>query len=127
MAQRDERFLMPASVLAEVALDLGVPAAVAVFVAEPPEELGGGVPLLGRGGLVVDEDLVDDRLDRPQERGESVPGRRQGIRLGLLEDLPDGVSRMPEFAGDLADGLAIASRPPNGSVVVHRKHVLDPP
>ena len=127
MGQRNERFLTAASVLAEVALDLSVPAAVGVFVAESPEELGGGVPLLGRCGLVVDQDLVDDRLDRPQERSESVPGRRQGIRLGLLEDFPDGVSRMPEFDRDLADGLAIASRPPNGSVVVHRKHVLDPP
>ena len=108
-------------------MDLSVPAAVVVLVAESPEDLGGGVPLLGRSGLVVDQDLVDDRLDRPQERSESVPGRREGIGLGLLEDLPNGVSRMPEFAGDLVDGHAIAPRPPNGSVVVHRKHVLDPP
>jgi hypothetical protein len=92
MGQGDERFLTLASMLAEVALYLSVTAAVAVFVAEPPEELCGGVPLLGRCGLVVDQDLIDDRLDRSQERGESVPGRRQGIRLGLLEDSPDGVS-----------------------------------
>ena len=69
---------MPASVLTQVALHLGIAAAVAVLVAEPPEDLGGGVPLLGRGGLVVDEDLVDDRLNRPQQRSESVPGRRRG-------------------------------------------------
>ena len=73
MSQRDERFLMPASVLPQIALHLGVPAAVVVLVAESPEELGGGVPLLGRGGLVVDQDLVDDRLDRPQQRSESIP------------------------------------------------------
>ena len=85
------------------------------------------MPLLGRGGLVVDQDLVDDRLDRTQEWSESIPGRRKGIRLGLLEDLADRVSRMLEIARDLADGLAIAPRPPNGTVVVHRKHVLDPP
>jgi hypothetical protein len=127
VGQWDERFLMPASMLPEIALDLSVPAAVGVLVAEPPEELGGGVPLLGGCGLVVAKDLVDDLLDRPQQRSESVPGRRQGIGLGLLEDLPDGVARMPEFARDLADGLTIAPRPPNGSVVVHRKHVLDPP
>ncbi len=54
-----------------------------------------------------------------------VDGTRIG--LGLLENLADGVARMLEFAGDLADGLAIAPRSPNGSVVVHRKHVLDPP
>src|SRR5438034_8633982 len=47
--------------------------------------------------------------------------------LGLLEDLADGVARMPEFAGDLADGLAIAPGSSYGTVVVHRKHVLDPP
>ena len=74
MAQRDEGFLMRTSVLAQVALHLGVTAGVAVLVAEAPEELGGGVPLLGRCGLVVGQDLVDDRLERPQHRGESVAG-----------------------------------------------------
>ena len=44
--------------------------------------------------------------------------------VGVVENLPDGVARMVELAGDLADGLAIASRPPNGTVVVHRKHIL---
>ena len=127
MTQRDERFLMPASVLPQIALHLSVPTTVIVFVADPPEHLSGGMPLLEGGGLVVDQDLIDDRLEWPQERGESIPRRRQGIGLGLLENLPDGVARMLEFAGDLADGLAIAPRSPNGSVVVHRKHVLDPP
>jgi hypothetical protein len=65
MGQRDERFLTLASMRAEVALYLCVPSTIAVFVAEPPEELGGGVPLLGRRGLVIDQDLVDDRLDWP--------------------------------------------------------------
>jgi hypothetical protein len=77
--------------------------------------------------LVVDQDLIDDRRDRPQEWGEPIPGRRDGIRLGLLEDLADGVARMVVFAGDLADGLAIAPRSTNGTVVAHRKHVLNPP
>ncbi len=74
VSQGDERLPISTSVLEHVALHLGIPAAVAVLVAEPSEELGGGVPLLGRGGLVVDEDLVDDRLDRPQQRGEPIPG-----------------------------------------------------
>ena len=65
MSQRNKRFLLPASVLAQIALHLSIPASVAVFVAEAPEDLGGGVPLLGRGVFVVDEDLVDDRLERP--------------------------------------------------------------
>ena len=83
------------------------------------------MPLLGRGGFVVDEDLVDDRLDRPQQRGEPIPGCGQRIGLGLLENLAGWCLReCSEFAGDLADGLAIAPCSPNGSVVVHRKHVL---
>ena len=106
--QRDERFLVPTSVFEQVALHLGIPAAVAVFVAEASEDLGGGMPLLGRSVLVVDQDLVDDRLDRPQERSEPIPGRSDGVRLGMLEDIPDGVARMVEVASDLADGLAIA-------------------
>ncbi len=91
VSQRDERLLMPTSVFEQVALDLGIPAAVAMIVAEASEDLSGGVPLLGRGDLVVDQDLVDDRLDRPQEWGEPIPGRRDGGRLGLFEDLADGV------------------------------------
>ena len=124
MAQGDEGLLMPASVLAQVALDLGVAAGVAVLVAEAAEHLRGGVPLLGRGGLVVGEDLVDDRLERPEHGGRSVPGQRLGMGLGMLEDLPDGLAGVSELPGDLADGHAIASRPPNRAVVVHRKHVL---
>ena len=51
--QRDERLLVPTSVLAKIALHLGIGAGVTVLVADPPEHLRGGVPLLGRGGLVV--------------------------------------------------------------------------
>jgi hypothetical protein len=125
--QRDERFLIAASVLRQIGWRLGLAAAVVVFVAEPAADLGGGVPVLGRGGFVVDEDRVDDRLNRSQERSESIPGRREGVRLGVLANRPDGVSRRLECARDQADGLAIASRPPNGTVVVHGKHVRDPP
>jgi hypothetical protein len=44
--------------------------------------------------------------------------------LGALEGVPDGPPRMTELPGDLSDGEAIASRPPNRSVVVHGNHVL---
>ena len=70
-------------VLAQIALDLGVTAGVAVLVAEATEDLHGGVPLLGRGVLVVGQDLVDERLERPQDRGGSLAGPGVGIRLGL--------------------------------------------
>ena len=50
-----------------------------------------------------------------------------GWGSACVESMPDGLSRVSELAGDLADGHAIATRPPNGAVVVHRKHVLGPP
>ena len=58
-----------AAVRGDVAADLVVAAGVAVLVAQPPEELHGGVPLLGRGVLVVGEDLVDDRGEGPEHGG----------------------------------------------------------
>jgi hypothetical protein len=72
--KRDERLPMSTSVFEHVTSHLGIPAKIAVLVTEASEGLGGGVTLLERGGLVVDEDLVDDRLDRPQERSEPIPG-----------------------------------------------------
>src|SRR4051812_13719353 len=41
--------------------------------AEAAQDLGGGVPLLARGVLVVGQDPVDDRLDRPRDGGLSLP------------------------------------------------------
>ena len=71
---------MPASMFEQIALHLGISAAVSLFVAETSEDLGGGMALLGRGGLVVAEGLVDERLDR-SGRGASrsrVEGRGSG-------------------------------------------------
>ena len=53
MPQRDEGLLMSASMFAQIALHLAITAGVAVLVAEAAEHLHGGVPLLGRGLLVV--------------------------------------------------------------------------
>ena len=64
---------------ADVASHLGVAAVVAVLVAESSEHLGGGVPLLGRGVLVVAEDLVDDRLDRTEQGCGASPGPRRRV------------------------------------------------
>ena len=82
MPQRDEGFLMSPPVLADIALDLGIAAAVVVLVAEAPVDLRGGVPLLGRGGLVIDEDLVDDRPEaaRAWEPAGSWSRARDGGR-----------------------------------------------
>ena len=51
--------------LPDVASHLAITAGIAVLVAEATEHLHGGVPLLGRGLLVVGQDLVDDGLERP--------------------------------------------------------------
>ena len=73
MAQGDEGLAISPAVLEHIALDLGIAAGVVVLVAKATMDLGGGVPLLGRGVLVVGEDLVDDRLDRTEEGSLSVP------------------------------------------------------
>jgi hypothetical protein len=124
MAQGDEGLAVRASVGAELALDLAVTAGVCVLVAEASKELRGGVPLLGGCVHVIGQDLVDDRLKRPQHGGGSLTGLGSGLGLRMPEDMPDRVARVFKVAGDPPDGLAIATRPPNGTVVVHRKHVL---
>ena len=124
MPQRDERFLVSASMLAQMALHLGIAARVTVLIADPPEHLSGGVPLLGRGVLVVDSDPVDDRLERPQLGGRTVPGQRLGMWVRMHEGMADSFSRVSELAGDLPDGHAIASSPPDCAMVVHGNHVL---
>ena len=123
MAERDEGLAMPPPVLEHVALDLGIAADVVVLIAEATVDLGGGVPLLCRGVLVVGEDAVDERLDRSEKWGLPVP-RRCGGGLGMAEDMPDGLACVSELPGDLPDGHPIAAGPPNRAVVVHREHVL---
>ena len=73
----------------DIATHLDVAALVAVLVAESSEQLGSGVPLLGRGVLVVAEDLVDDRLDRTEQGCGASPGPHRRW-LGMREDMPDG-------------------------------------
>ena len=63
MSQRHEGFLMPSPMSSDVASHLAITTVIAVLVAEATEHLHGRVPLLGRGLLVVGQDLVDDGLD----------------------------------------------------------------
>ena len=120
VSQRDEGLLMSAPVPPQVALHLAVTAGIAVLVAEATEHLHGGVPLLGRGVLVVGQDLVDDRPERPQDRGGSLVGPGVGIRLGLREDLTNLASGVMKGARDLLGwtchrvgrGELLRNRPP---------------
>src|SRR3954466_12468808 len=91
-----------------IATDRGVGAGIAVLVLEPAEELGGGVPLLGRGVAIVAEDLVDDRGERPEHGGRGRLGAGIGRGLGGGQGVADLATRDVEGAGDLADGHAIA-------------------
>jgi hypothetical protein len=124
MSQRDEGFLMSSAVSPDIALDLAVTAEIALLALEAAAHLHGGVPLLGRGLLVVGEDLVDDRLERPQNRGGPRLAPGVGSRLGLGENPPNLLPRVMKRARDSADGQAIASGTSNRSVIVHRKHIL---
>ena len=109
----------------DITLHLGIATTVAMLVAKSTKHLHRGVSLLGRRGLVVQKNLVDDPLEWPELRRGTIPNRRG--RLGLVESLPDGNSREIEFPGKLPDGFATAVCPPNGAIIIHRKHVLDPP
>ena len=95
-----------------------------MLVAKATKHLRGGVPLLGRCGLVVGENLVDGALKGTEDRSLSVREPGDGVRLGVPQDLADRVSRKIELPGRSPDGHAIAMRPPNSAVIVHRKHFL---
>src|SRR3974377_2322227 len=120
MSQRDERFPLSTSMLEHVALHLGVTAAVAILIAEATKHLSRGMPLLGRCGFVIDQDLVDHRLDRTQEGSLPLSGPWGWQRFGMIESMPDGPSGVFELSGDLSDGHAIAPRPPHRRVGLPR-------
>jgi len=95
-----------------------------MLVADPPEHLSGGMTLLGRRSLVVDQDLIDDRLKRPELGGRPVPGQGLGMRFGMRQGMADGRSRVSELAGNLPDGQTITLSPPNRAIIIHGNHVL---
>ena len=115
---------MPPTMLADVALNLGVAAEVTLLVTEAAVDLGGGVSLLGRGVFVVEEDLLDQRLERPQPGSGSVSGQRLGMGVRMREGMPDGPSGVTKLPGDLPNGHAIAISPSNRAIVVHGNHIL---
>jgi len=92
MSQRNKRLAMAASVLVHVALHLAIASVVAVFVAEATEHLHGGVALFGGRILVVDQDLVDERLEESQDWSGVIPCAGIGVGLGMLEDQTDRVA-----------------------------------
>jgi hypothetical protein len=115
---------MPRTALSHIALDLGITTAVAMFVAKPPTNLSGGVPLLAWCGFVVAEDLIDDTVKRPELGRLTVPGQRLRMGFRMCESMSNDAARVSELPGDLSDGQAIAMSPPNSPIVIHGNHVL---
>src|SRR5271157_2067786 len=115
---------MPPTTLADVALNLGVAAEVTLLVTEAAVDLSGGVSLLGRGVFVVEEDLLNQRLERPQPGSGSVSGQRLGMGVRMREGMPDGPSGVTKLPGDLPNGHAIAISPSNRAIIVHGSHIL---
>ena len=80
--QRNERHLVPLSMDGHIPPDLIVTTPITVRLPlQPAEDLHGRVPLLTRGLLVLGQDLVDHRLERPQLG--RFPLLRQGVPPGL--------------------------------------------
>jgi hypothetical protein len=107
MGQRDEDLGGPEPLGGDGVLDDAQAALVAVLVAEPLEDPSGGMALLPGGLLVVLEDLVDEG----QEGFELGPGSGDDAavwrRLGVIEDLPEGIPVDVELAADGAFALAV--------------------
>ena len=125
VVERDEG-LRPSTALApEVVADALVAAGVAVFVAQPAGDLGDRVALLAWCGFVGADDLVDDRLERVDDRGQrSAP---VGLGLGLGEDIADLAPRVMKPAGQFADAhLVHEVGPADACVLVHLDHPLPP-
>ena len=82
--------------------------------------------LLAGRVLVVRQDLIDDRMERPQLRsvGVFLPGVWRGLRLN--EHLAYLAAGVMERAGDRSDAHPIPFRPANSAVIVHRKHPQSP-
>ena len=76
---------------ADGVLDDGQAARVAVLGLEPVEDPLGGVPLLLGCLLVVLEDLMDDGQEGIEDRGPLRLGAAVARRLGVVEDLLEGL------------------------------------
>jgi len=91
VGQRDEDLGGGAPPGADGVLDGGQAAGVAVLGPHPLEDPLGGVPLLLGGLPAVLEDLVDDRQEGFEDRGPPRLGAAVSGRVGVVEDLLEGL------------------------------------
>jgi hypothetical protein len=115
MAQGDECLPVALPMLEDIPLYLSIPAKVAVFVAEATKDLGSGVPLLGRRGLIVGEDLVDDRQEGAELGRVAFPNHRNwlAVRKGLPNLTPDLILGMSSAIMSTFDVLRSRCRIPH--------------
>lgn len=126
VVQGDEGFGGLRPLAADVKADPLRTAGITVFVAEAAEDLGGSVALLAGGIRVGAEDVVDDRLERVEDRrrGRTVG---VGLGLGLVEDLADLAAGVREAACQFADAEFFNRvRPADACVLVHLDHPSPP-
>jgi len=125
MVERDEGLALGPPLGEQVEADALVAAGIAVLVAQTAEEFGGGMPLLAGGVFVGPEDLINDGLERVQDRGQRAALVASG--LGLGEDLPDLAPRVMKPAGQFADAHVLqAMGLANACVLVHGDHPPPP-
>ena len=125
VVERNKRRALGPPLGEEVLPDALVAAGVVVLVAQAPENLGDGVPLLAGSLFIAAQNRVDDRL-------EGIDDRRQRpalvlFGLGLTQDLANLPPRMMKFAGQLPNAqLFEAMRLSNTGVLVHLDHPPPP-
>src|SRR5262249_27290385 len=107
VGQRDEDLGVLVAPGSNGVLDGRQAALVAVLVAEPLEDPHGGVALLPGGLLVVLEDLVEDREEGPELGLGPRPLLAIAGRLGVIEDLAEGLPVEVELPLDGAHALAV--------------------
>jgi hypothetical protein len=126
VVQRDEGLGRARLLAADIEANPFGTAAIAVLVAEATEDLGSGVALFGRRVFIGMEDVVDEELERIDNRGQRLLPC-VGLGLGLAEDLADFAAGVMELAGQFADTqLVDGMGSADTCVFVHLDHPSSP-
>jgi len=93
--------------------------------AEPAEDLGGGVALLARRLRIGAQDVIDQGLERIEDRRRRRPAVRRG--LGLAENLADLAPRVLKTPSQFTDAEFLDGvRPADACLFVHLDHPSPP-
>jgi hypothetical protein len=122
MVQGDERLPLAAALRADVASDLVVTPLITVLGDKPTMDPGRGVSLFARGLFIRREDLIDHGLERTELGRGRRPGSGIGLGLGVLDRLANRASCVVEGPSDGPETHAVAVRPSDPCVIVHREH-----